>query len=136
MPAELGASVALAGMARFQAEDAGNGRSGVPYLVVPVAAGALVVPVVAGALVVPVVAGALVVPVVADGSVVVAAGVKRNVARVAVAYGSDASTPARTAEHAKTTATRRCVRWLGCARRCRPRRRACSPVRTAGRWGS
>jgi hypothetical protein len=30
MPAELAASVALEGMGRFHAEDAENGRSGVP----------------------------------------------------------------------------------------------------------
>jgi hypothetical protein len=72
-------------MARFQAEDAGNGRSGVPYVSVLVGAGALVVLVVVGVLVVLVVVGVLVVLVVVgvlvvlgvlvgdDGSVVVAA---------------------------------------------------------------
>jgi hypothetical protein len=40
MPAELGARVGFPGMARFQAEDAENGRSGVPY--VPEGRGALV----------------------------------------------------------------------------------------------
>src|SRR5215211_2751208 len=64
MPAELAASEALAGMARFQAEDAENGRPAVPYTTVWEGDGGPVV------LVVVLVEGALVVVVDDDGSVV------------------------------------------------------------------